>query len=327
MHFTIVSSELLFWHSFSSSSFFLSFGFHQTKTWNFWNISTISHIFFPFKFKDDFVVNTKCLKQTNSNWTDVACSSSRWWWWCFNFQILVLLAKFVTTTVVSFRFWFFLLSLSHLLSISSSAISTLIELTNLKCSFFLLLLCLLPVAGKSDISFVDVTPCEQEPCYFVKGRNFTLSMDGRASKSTWTFYEKKHFKFRFFVFSYSFFFFFCFSKEYYSSGVTFEFTIDYLGTSLPLPDLDSNGCNYLNCPIRRNERLQIKYPLLARSYFPDVSVLNFCLSSSCFIFSFNFKLIKLMHNTQTTGKMVWKLLGDNDKIIGCIEAKIGIGPL
>ncbi|KAI1278369.1 Mite group 2 allergen Pso o 2 [Halotydeus destructor] len=91
--------------------------------------------------------------------------------------------------------------------------------------------------GKGEIQWVDVVPCEKEPCMFKKGTNVTLTASVIANQDTDT--------------------------------AKMDVTLDIFGAPVAYPGIDGNICNKVNCPIVKGKQYNATFYIIAdNSIFP-----------------------------------------------------------
>ncbi|RWS27379.1 group 2 allergen Blo t 2-like isoform 1 [Leptotrombidium deliense] len=81
--------------------------------------------------------------------------------------------------------------------------------------------------ANGELKSVDVDPCDSDPCVFKKGRPVTLKAKFVANHNV--------------------------------ENVELKATIDLEGIDIKYPGLDSNGCNYLSCPLVQGKEYELVY--------------------------------------------------------------------
>ncbi|KAI1278368.1 Mite group 2 allergen Gly d 2.02 [Halotydeus destructor] len=92
--------------------------------------------------------------------------------------------------------------------------------------------------GKGEVKWVDVSPCDNEPCMFKKGTNVTMIASIIANQDTET--------------------------------ASLEVTVDILGIPVDYPGIDSNLCDKVSCPIVTGKQYEATYVIFADDYFPSL---------------------------------------------------------
>lgn len=113
------------------------------------------------------------------------------------------------------------------------------------------------------VQSVDVVPCNEEPCTFTKGEQV---------KMTAAFVPKEKVQ-----------------------SATLNVVIDMEGIEVEYPDIETDLCKKVNCPLEAGKQVEASYDITAEDFFPDMFT-----------------------------DMKWEAKDNNDKVVFCAIAKVGI---
>ena len=88
------------------------------------------------------------------------------------------------------------------------------------------------------IQYVDVNPCNEEPCKFKKGQKVTVEMS-------------------------------IVPKETFENGVL-SVVVDMEGVEVEYPDIETDLCKKFGCPLAKGVETKATYELIAKDFFPDM---------------------------------------------------------
>ncbi|RWS12682.1 hypothetical protein B4U79_17994 [Dinothrombium tinctorium] len=151
---------------------------------------------------------------------------------------------------------------------------------------------LFSLVGKGEIKWVDVNPCDSDPCVFYRGQKVNITAYGQPRLLLSFIFVNKMWLIPFLGKLYkadqSY------EKSIYDSNTAkISVTVNVGGIPIEYPGIDPNGCHYVKCPIKKGVGYTVSTLIPVYAYLPSI-----------------------------TTTMKWDITGDNDVTLACAETKV-----